>query len=48
MARRSVFVHDQTSAIFRPEHHRLSATSQRHARADASGLWNGYAAELAA
>jgi putative transposase len=40
-ARRSVFVHDRTSAIFRPKRHRLSATSQRHARADASGLWNG-------
>ena len=41
-------VHDQTSAIFRPKRHRLSATSCRYARADASGLWNDYIAELAA
>jgi putative transposase len=45
---RFLSVHDQTAAIFRPKRHRLSATSYRHARADAFSLWNGYAAELIA
>lgn len=45
---RFLSVHDQTTAIFRPKRHHLSATSYRHARADAFCPWNDCAAELAA
>jgi len=47
-AQRFLSVHDQTSAIFRPKRHRLSAASYRYARAAAFDLWNTYAGELKA
>jgi putative transposase len=47
-AQRFLSVHDQTITLFRPKRHRLSASSCRHARADAFSLWNDCAAELAA
>ncbi|PIL17696.1 hypothetical protein P775_23550, partial [Puniceibacterium antarcticum] len=34
--------------IFRPRRYRLTATSYRHARADAFSLWADYAADMAA
>ncbi|MGC9271037.1 hypothetical protein [Acidiphilium sp.] len=34
--------------LFRPKRHRLSTTSFRYGRADASPLWTDYAANLAA
>ena len=45
-AQRFLAAHDQISAIFRPRHYRLNATSYRHARSDAFGLWTDYAAEM--
>jgi putative transposase len=36
------------NTIFRPRRYRLSATSYRHARADAFCLWADYAAEMVA
>lgn len=45
-AQRFLSVHDQTATIFRPKRYRLSATSYRHARADAFSLWNDYAADM--
>lgn len=47
-AQRFLSAHDQIACLFRPERHRLSAKSYRHARNDAFDLWAGYAAELAA
>jgi putative transposase len=47
-AQRFLSVHDQTTTIFRPKRHRLSAISYRHVRADAFSLWNDYAAEVTA
>ena len=47
-AQRFLAAHDQISIIFRPRRYRLSAISYRHARADAFGLWDGYAAEMTA
>jgi putative transposase len=47
-AQRFLSAHDQTTCLFRPRRHRLSAKSYRHARNDAFDLWAGYAAELAA
>jgi putative transposase len=47
-AQRFLSVHDQTTTIFRPKRHRLSAASYRQSRADAFSLWNNYAAEMAA
>ena len=47
-AQRFLSVHDQTTAIFRPRRHRLSARSCRHARQDAFGLWADYTPELSA
>ena len=44
-AQRSLSVHDQTAAIFRP---RLTARSYRHARQDAFNIWAAYTTELAA
>lgn len=40
--------HDQTATLFRPEHHRLTAISYRHARADAFSLWTGMAENIVA
>lgn len=47
-AQRFLTAHDQINTIFRPQRYRLSATSYRHSRADAFGLWEGYAAEMVA
>ena len=47
-AQRSLSVHDETAAIFRPRRHRLSAHSYHHARRDAFALWIAYTTELAA
>ena len=47
-AQRFLSAHDQINVIFRPRRFQLSATSYRHARADAFGLWADYTAELAA
>jgi len=47
-AQRFLSVHDQTTALFRPKRHRLSATSYRHARADAFEIWTDYTGDLAA
>lgn len=40
--------HDQINTLFCPGRYRLSASSYRHARADAFSLWNDYALEMAA
>ncbi|MEO9781220.1 MAG: IS6 family transposase, partial [Sedimentitalea sp.] len=40
--------HDPINLIFRPRRYRLTATSYRHARADAFSLWADYTAELVA
>ncbi len=45
---RFLSVHDQTAALFRPERHRLTARSYRHARADAFELWSEYTYEMTA
>ena len=45
-AQRFLAAHDQINNIFRPRRYRLSATSYRHARADAFCLWADYAAEM--
>ena len=47
-AQRFLSVHDQTTAIFRPRRHRISAISYRHARQDAFNLWADYTTELSA
>lgn len=47
-AQRFLAAHDQINVVFRPRRYRLSATSYRHARADAFRLWDDYAAELKA
>jgi putative transposase len=47
-AQRFLSAHDQINVVFRPRRYRLSATSWRHARADAFRLWDDYAAELTA
>jgi len=47
-AQRFLAAHDQINNIFRPRRYRLSATSYRHARADAFCLWADYAAEMVA
>ena len=45
-AQRFLAAHDQINNIFRPRRYRLSATSYRHARADAFCLWADYNAEM--
>ncbi len=45
---RFLAVHDQINTVFRPRRYQLSSISYRHARADAFGLWNAYAAEMTA
>lgn len=47
-AQRFLSEHDQTANLFRPKRHRLSVTSYRHARNDASARWTGYCTELSA
>ena len=47
-AQRFLSVHDQTAAIFRTRHHRLSANFYRNSRRDAFDLWADYTAELSA
>ncbi len=47
-AQRFLAAHDQANTIFRTRRYRISATSYRHARADAFDLWNTCAAEIAA
>ncbi len=46
-AQRFLSAHDQINTIFRPHRYRLSAISHRHARAEAFGLWENYAADMA-
>jgi putative transposase len=45
-AQRFLTAQDQIATVFRPRRYRLSASSCRHARADAFDLWDGYAAGL--
>lgn len=47
-AQRFLVAHDQINTVFRPRRYQMSASSYRHARADAFDLWNGYAAEMTA
>ncbi|WP_417809298.1 IS6 family transposase [Thioclava sp.] len=47
-AQRFLAAHDQINNIFRPRRYRISATSYRHARADAFCLWADYAAKMVA
>jgi putative transposase len=47
-AQRFLSAHDQINTIFRPRRYRLSATSYRHARADAFSLWSTYCGEMIA
>ncbi|GGF76048.1 IS6 family transposase [Mameliella alba] len=47
-AQRFLAAHDQINTVFRPRRYQLSAISSRHARTDAFGLWEDYAAEMAA
>lgn len=47
-AQRFLSAHDQINTVFRPRRHNLSATSYRHARADAFRLWADYTAEMVA
>jgi putative transposase len=41
-AQRFLAAHDQINTIFKPRRYRLTATSCRHARADAFELWADY------
>ncbi len=43
---RFLAAHDQINTIFKPRRYRLTATSYRHARADAFELWMDYALEM--
>lgn len=47
-AQRFLSAHDQINLIFRPRRFQLTATSYRHARADAFSLWADYATEMGA
>ena len=47
-AQRFLSAHDQINLIFRPRRYQLTATSYRHARSDAFGLWEDYTAEMVA
>ena len=47
-AQRFLSAHDQINLIFRPRRYQLTATSYRHARADAFSLWDDYTTEMAA
>ncbi|MFD2440692.1 DDE-type integrase/transposase/recombinase [Paracoccus kondratievae] len=46
LAQRFLAAHDQINTLFRPRRYRLTASSYRHARADAFSLWNDYALEM--
>ncbi|WP_354544942.1 IS6 family transposase [Roseovarius sp. MBR-78] len=45
-AQRFLAAHDQINTIFKPRRYRLTATSCRHARADAFDLWTNYALQV--
>jgi putative transposase len=47
-AQRFLYAHDPINLIFRPRRYSLTATSYRHARADAFSLWADYTADVAA
>ena len=47
-AQRFLTAHDQINLIFCPRRYQLTATSYRHARADAFCLWADYVAEMVA
>ena len=47
-AQRFLAAHDQINTLFKPRRYRLSATSYRHARADAFDLWADYTLEMTA
>lgn len=47
-AQRFLTAHDPINLIFRPRRYRLTATSYRHARADAFSPWADYTADMAA
>ena len=47
-AQRFLSAHDQINLIFRPRRYQLTATSYRHARSDAFGLWADYTVEMTA
>jgi len=47
-AQRFLDAHDQINVLFKPRRYRLTATSYRHARADAFSLWVDYAGEMVA
>ena len=47
-AQRFLSAHDQINLIFRPRRYQPTATSYRHARSDAFGLWEDYTAEMVA
>ena len=47
-AQRFLAAHDQINTLFRPRRYRLTASSYRHARADAFSLWNDYALQMTA
>ena len=47
-AQQFLVAHDQINVIFKPRRYRLTATSYRHARADAFSLWADYAREMPA
>jgi putative transposase len=45
---RFLAAHDQINTIFKPRRYRLTATSYRHARADAFDLWADYTPKMTA
>ena len=45
---RFLSTHDQTTTLFRPKRHRLTARVYRQTRTDAFDLWSGYAEALVA
>ncbi|MEP3301013.1 MAG: IS6 family transposase, partial [Roseibium sp.] len=47
-AQRFLTAYDPINLIFRPRRYRLTATSYRHAQADAFSLWADYTADMAA
>jgi len=47
-AQRFLAAHDQFNTIFKPRRYRLTATSYRHARADAFDRWADYTVEMTA
>ena len=47
-AQRFLSVHDQTTVLFQPKRHRLSAARFRQTRSESFGLWNKFIDGLAA